>query len=153
VRQFFNRSLGALAALAAALDAAMTLDFNTLHATSSLDAIYDTNFPAGSILEIRTGAPAGADNAAGGTLLASITLPATPWAAAGGTGSKAKNGTWSTTGSAAGTAASYRLKNSAGTKLEEGTVTATGGGGDMTLDNTSIAVGQAVAVNTYTRTV
>lgn len=152
MRQFRNPILAALAAVAARLGAEMTLDLNTLHATSSLDAIYDTNFPAGSIIEIRTGAPAGADNAAGGTLLCSITTPATPWGAAGGTGSKAKANTWSGTGAAAGTAAHYRLKNAAGTKLEEGTVTATGGGGDMTLDNTSIAVSQAVSVNTYTRT-
>lgn len=146
-------ALRRLIALAQRLGATMTLDYNTLHATSSLDAIYDTNFPAGSILEIRSGAPAGADNAAGGTLLASITLPATPWAAAGGTGSKAKQGTWQdASADATGTAGHFRLKNAAGTKLEEGTVTATGGGGDMTLDNTSINITQVVTVTGYTRT-
>jgi hypothetical protein len=34
----------------------------------------------------------------------------------------------------------------------QGTVTATGGGGDMTLDNVSIASSQAVTVNTFTLT-
>jgi hypothetical protein len=128
----------------------MTLDLNNLLANALLDR-YDTEFPAGSILEIRSGAPPGAEAAATGTLLASITLPATPWAAAA-TGSKAKSGTWSTTGAAAGSAGHYRLKNAGDTRREEGTVTATGGGGDMTLDNVVIAVGQAVTVTTFTRT-
>lgn len=128
----------------------MVLDLNNTVANAILDR-YDTEFPAGSILEIRTGAPPGAENAAAGTLLVSITLPATPWAAAA-SGSKAKNGAWSAAAAATGTAGHFRLKNAAGTKLEEGTVTATGGGGDMTIDNTSIASGQTVTVTTYTRT-
>lgn len=35
---------------------------------------------------------------------------------------------------------------------EQGTITATGGGGDMTVDNTSIASGQTVTVTTKTFT-
>jgi hypothetical protein len=113
--------------------------------------VYDTVFPAGSILEIRTGAPAGPDNAAGGSLLASITLPATPWAAASAK-SKAKNGTWSASASGTGTAGHFRLRNSGTTHVEEGTITATAGGGDMTVDNTSIATDQTVTVTGFTRT-
>jgi hypothetical protein len=112
---------------------------------------YDTYFPATAILEIRTGAPAGAENAAGGSLLASITLPATPWAAAA-SGSKAKQGTWQVAASGTGIAGHYRLKNAGDTRREEGTATATGGGGDMTLDNTNIAAAQVVTVTTFTRT-
>lgn len=114
-----------------------------------------TTFPAGSILEIRTGAAPGANAAPTGTLLASVTLPATPWTAAASRGTP-KQGTWSTTGAAAGTAAHFRLKTAsdtgAATQNEariEGTVTATGGGGDVTVDNTNIAVGQVVTVNSY----
>ncbi len=129
----------------------MTIDLKQTSANDLLDR-YDTLFPAGSILEIRTGAPAGAENAAGGSLACSITLPATPWAAASA-GSKAKQGTWSGTAeTGAFTAAHYRLKNAADTHREEGTITATGGGGDMTLDNVSIATGQTVTVSTFTRT-
>lgn len=128
----------------------MTIDLNNSLANAILDR-YDTEFPAGSILEIRTGAAPGAENAASGTLLASITLPATPWSAAA-SGSKAKNGTWQATAGATGTAAHYRLKNSGDTRREEGSITATGGGGDMTLDNTSVASGQVVTVTTFTRT-
>ena len=129
----------------------MSLDFNNTIANLALDWIYDTHYPAGSIVEIRTGAPAGAENAAGGSLLVSITTPASPWAAASA-GSKAKANTWAAAGSGAGVAGHFRLKNAAGTKLEEGTVTATGGGGDMTIDNTNIAIGQNVTVTGYTRT-
>ena len=128
----------------------MAIDLKNTTANDLLDR-YDTLFPAGSFLEFRTGAPAGAENAAGGSLLASITLPATPWSAAA-SGSKSKNGTWSVAASAGGTIGHYRLKNSGDTHREEGTVTASGGGGDATVDNTSIASGQTITVNTYTRT-
>lgn len=126
----------------------MALDLNNLLANALLDR-FDTEFPAGSILEIRSGAGAGAENAATGTLLASITLPATPWAAAGA-GSKAKSGVWQdASADAAGTAAHYRLKNATDTRRIEGTVTATGGGGDLTLNNTVIAAAQQVTINTF----
>jgi hypothetical protein len=127
----------------------MTLDLNNNLVNALLDR-FDTEFPSGSILEIRSGASPGAENAAAGTLLASITLPATPWTAAAG-GSKAKNGTWAdSSADGTGTAAHYRLKNAADTRRIDGTVTATGGGGDLTLDNVSIATGQAVTINTFT---
>lgn len=129
----------------------MTLDLKNTTANYALDQLYDNKFPASSLLVIRTGAVAGAENADSGTALATITTPATPFSAAA-SGSKAKNGTWSVAAAATGTAAHFRLSNAGGTECEEGTVTATGGGGDMTLDNTSIASGQTVTVSTYTRT-
>lgn len=130
----------------------MSLDYSNALANAALDAIYDTNFPVSSTLRIRTGAVAGAENADSGTVLATITLPATPWSAAS-SGSKSKNGTWSdSSADNTGTAAHFRLTGTTTTLLEEGTVTATGGGGDMTVDNTSIAAAQAVTVNSYTRT-
>jgi hypothetical protein len=109
---------------------------------------YVAAFPAGASLVIRTGAPAGVGGAAGGSALATITLPATPLTS--GTGAVTLNGTWSASASGTGTAAHYRLTNS--TDIEEGTVTATGGGGDLTLDNVSVASGQTVTISTWTRT-
>jgi len=54
---------------------------------------------------------------------------------------------------AAGTASFYRIYDSAGTTShEQGSITATGGGGDMTIDNTSIANGQIVNVTTFSKT-
>lgn len=117
-----------------------------------LDAIEST-IGTSAVLKIRTGSPpTNITDADSGTVLASITLPS-DWAAAASGGSKAKSGTWSVAASATGTAGHFRLYASDGTTQHmQGTVTATGGGGDMTLDNTSIASGQTVTVNTCTLT-
>src|ERR1044072_4708137 len=80
----------------------MTIDTKQATANDLLDR-FDTDFPAGSLLQIRSGAAPGAEASAGGTLLVEIPLPATPWLASAA-GVKAKNGTWSAAGSAAGTA-------------------------------------------------
>lgn len=86
-------------------------------------------------------------------MLASLTLPS-DWMAAASSGSKAKSGTWEdTSADSAGTAAHYRLYASDGTTCHaQGTVTATGGGGDMTVDNTSFAAGQSFTVTSFTLT-
>lgn len=104
-------------------------------------------------LQFRTGAPpANCATAASGTLLAELTLPS-DWIGASWSGVCTKAGTWSSTGVAAGTIGHYRILDSAGTTChEQGTVTAGGGGGDMTVDNTSIAIGQTITVSTYTKT-
>lgn len=104
-------------------------------------------------LQIRTGAPpANCAAADSGTLLAELTLPS-DWMSNAASGVKSKNGTWSGTGSGAGTAGHFRIKDSAGTNTHyQGTATATGGGGDMTLDNAVIAVGQAITVSTFALT-
>jgi hypothetical protein len=67
-------------------------------------------------------------------------------------GSKAKLGTWQASGIAAGIAGHYRIYDSGGNCKVQGTVTATGGGGDMTLDNVVIAVSQVVTIATYSWT-
>jgi len=125
----------------------MAIDLNIALANALLDR-YDTEFPAGSLLQIRTGGQAGADNAAGGSLLAEITSPATPWAAAS-LGSKAKANTWSVAASGAGVAGHYRLLNAADTRREEGAVGQ--GAGDLSLNNTNIAIGQIVAMVSFTK--
>lgn len=129
----------------------MAYEYNTTIANLVLDATYDTHYPAGSIVDIYSGAQPGRDAAATGTKLASIVLPAGPWAAAAAA-SKAKAGVWADVGIAAGNAGYFRLRNAANTKWEQGSITATGGGGDMTLDNINIAVGQPVTITTCTRT-
>lgn len=74
-------------------------------------------------------------------------------AAASG-GSKALSGTWQdASADAAGTAGHFRLYASDGTTAHmQGTVTATGGGGDMTVDNTSFAAAQSFTVTSFTLT-
>ena len=118
-----------------------------------LDAI-ETAIGATAVLKIRTGAPPAAiADADSGTVLATLTLPA-DWMGAAAAGAKAKAGTWSdTSADATGTAAHFRLYASDGTTQHmQGTITATSGGGDMELDNTSINAGQAVTITTFTLT-
>lgn len=118
-----------------------------------LDAIEATVGTAAK-LQIWSGSmPANCAAAATGTKLLEDTL-APDWAAAAASGSKSFNGTpIAGTGLAAGTAGYFRLVDSAGTTCHmQGTITATGGGGDMTIDNTSIASGQAVNVTNFTLT-
>lgn len=56
------------------------------------------------------------------------------------------------TGVASGSANAFDVTDSDDNVLWSGTVTATGGGGDMTLDNVSIAVDQVVNVTAFTHT-
>ncbi len=112
----------------------------------------------GGILEIRSGSqPAAGNDAPTGTLLASITLPNPGWSAAS-SGQIALTGTWQdASADATGTAGWFRLRQSAdggGSSTTDeridGTISATGGGGDMTLDNVSITAGQQITINTFT---
>lgn len=130
----------------------MTLDLNNLFAKAALDSAYDTHLPSGSKVQIRTGAPAGAENAAGGTLLGEITQAG--WDAAGGGSPATKDLTLplSVAAIAAGNAGHFRHVNAAGTRLEEGTITATGGGGDAEIDNVVVAIGQTLQITLYRRT-
>ena len=125
----------------------MALQLSTSVRNAMLDAI-ETTVGTSAILELRTGSvPATCATADSGTLLISYSL-ASDWAAAASSASKALNNT-PLTGSATGTgtAGHFRLKDSGGTTCHaQGTITATGGGGDMTVDNTSIASGQTVNV-------
>jgi hypothetical protein len=131
----------------------MALQYSVAVRNAQLDAA-ETAIGASPILKIRTGAPpANCAAADAGTVLATCTLPA-DWMAAASNGTKAKLGTWEdTSADAAGTAGHYRIYASDGTTChEQGTVTATGGGGDMTVDNVSFAAGQAFSVTSYTKT-
>lgn len=113
----------------------------------------ETTIGTTPVLKIFSGSPpanCGASNS--GTELVSMTLPS-DWAAAASSGSKAKSGTWSDTAIADGTAGHFRLYASNGTTCHmQGTVTESGGGGDMIIDNDNIATGQTVTVSTFTRT-
>lgn len=131
----------------------MTLQYSVAVRNAKLDAI-ETAIGVSAILKIRTGAvPASCATADSGTVLATCNLPSDYMAAASG-GSKAKTGTWEdTSADATGTAAHFRLYASDGTTCHaQGTVTATGGGGDMTVDNVSFAAAQAFTITGFTIT-
>ena len=128
----------------------MAIQFSVAVRNARLDAI-ETAIGASAILKIRSGAvPATCATADAGTVLATLNLPA-DYMAAASAGSKAMTGSWQDAAAdAAGTAGHYRIyANDGVTCHAQGTVTATGGGGDMTLDNTNIAVGQQVSVTSF----
>ena len=131
----------------------MALQLSDAVRNARLDAI-ETTIGTSAVMKIRTGAaPANVAAADSGTVLATLNLPS-DWLAAAASGSKAKAGTWQdTSADNTGTAAHFRIYASDGTTAHiQGTVTATGGGGDLEVQNTSFAAGQAVTVTGFTLT-
>lgn len=131
----------------------MTLQYSVAVRNAKLDAV-ETTIGASAVLKIRSGSvPATCATADAGTVLATLALPS-DWMAAASSGSKAKSGTWEdTSADNTGTAGHWRLYASDGTTCHaQGTVTITGGGGDMTVDSTSFTAGQSFTVTTFTLT-
>lgn len=135
----------------------MTVQYSTAVRDAKNDAV-EVTIGAAPLLRFYNGTkPTDCATAlSGNTLLAEGALPS-DWLSNSSGGVKAKTGAWTLTGQSgagAGTAATfYRVYNAAGTVChEQGTLTATGGGGDMTIDNNSIANGQSVTVATYQKT-
>lgn len=131
----------------------MTIQFSVAVRNAELDAI-ETAISTSAVMKIRTGAaPADVATADSGTVLATLSLPS-DWLAAASSGAKAKAGTWQdASADNTGTAAHFRVYASDGTTAHiQGTVTATGGGGDMTVDNTSFAAAQSFTVTGFTLT-
>lgn len=129
----------------------MTIQLGTTLRTNRIGQ-FETTIGTSPKLQLRTGAqPANCAAADSGTLLCEITCPS-DWATAAASGSfNIAGGPWSGTGVAAGTAAHYRLKDNAGTTChEQGSVGQ--GSGDLSLDNTTIAVSQTVNITSWTRT-
>lgn len=131
----------------------MTLQYSVAVRNARLDAV-EATIGTSAILKIRTGAPpATCATADSGSVLATLNLPS-DWMAAASSGTKAKSGTWEdTSADASGTAAHFRVYASDGTTCGiQGTVTATGGGGDMTVDNVVFAALQAFTITGFTLT-
>lgn len=132
----------------------MALQFSVAVRNAMLDAI-ETATGTAAVIKIRTGAPpATCATADSGTVLASITL-ASDWASAAASGSKSWSGLPVTDNSAdaTGTAGHFRLYASDGTTCHaQGTVTLTGEGGDMTVDNTSFVAAQVFSITAFTWT-
>jgi len=131
----------------------MAVQLSTAVRNARLDAI-ETTIGVSAILKVKTGAqPANCAAADTGTVLATLNLPS-DYLAAAASGAKAKAGTWEdTSADAAGTAAHWRLYATDGTTCHaQGTVTATGGGGDLTVDNVVFAAAQAFTVTAWSFT-
>lgn len=131
----------------------MAIQFSTAVRNARLDALEST-IGTSAVMKIRSGsAPANVGTADSGTVLATLSLPS-DWMAAASSGSKALTGTWQdASADATGTAAHFRIYASDGTTAHiQGTITATGGGGDLTLDSTSITSGQQITITSFTLT-
>lgn len=135
----------------------MTISYSNAVKDAKNDSV-ETTIGTAPLLKVFNGTPPANASAAlsGNTVLAQGALPS-DWMSASASGVKAKLGTWTLTGQAgagAGTAGTfYRIYNAGDTTChEQGTFTATGGGGDMTIDNNNIANAQVLTVATYAKT-
>lgn len=134
----------------------MTLRINTSvrdAMVNAVKALIDAGSGAAKI-RIYTGSqPATVATAASGTLLADIPF-ADPSFGATATGSAAADVTpvLTATASNSGTAGWFRILDSDNNALIDGAITATGGGGELTLATTSVTSGLAVSVTALTLT-
>ncbi|MCA3695303.1 hypothetical protein [Aquidulcibacter sp.] len=126
----------------------MAIQFSVRVRNARLDAI-ETAIGVSPVLEIRSGAkPINCAAADTGTVLASLALPS-DYMSAAASGFKQLLGTWQDlSADATGVAGHFRLKGG-GTCDMQGDITATGGGGDMLLDNTSLATGQQFTITGF----
>lgn len=128
----------------------MAIQLSTDVRNARLDEV-EVEIGTAPILEIRSGAkPANCAAADAGTLLASMTLPS-DWMALAAAGVKGLSGTWEdASANAAGIAGHFRVKDSTGTTCHiQGDVSESGGGGDMILQNTDIALGQPITITQF----
>jgi hypothetical protein len=124
----------------------MAFQYSVSVRNAKLDTVEST-IGVSAILKVFSGAEAAncaAADPAG--LLVTINLPS-DWMNNASTGSKTLLGTWSAAASGTGTAASWRIYETTATTCHiQGNTT------DMTFNNTSIATGQTVTVNSFTLT-
>jgi hypothetical protein len=106
------------------------------------------------MLRIYSSDAADPDSAATGTLLAELSFGSTAFQSATDDGTNASavaNAiTQDSNANASGTAAHWRSFNSSGTMVLKGTVSGTGGGGELQLNNTAIVSGGIVSISSMT---
>jgi len=116
-----------------------------------LDAI-ETTIGASAVLKLRSGAAPANCAADTGTVVATMSLPS-DWMSGAASGVKSLLGTWqdaSADNANAGGAMHWRIYASNGTTCHlQGTVTVTGGGGEIELQNLNINAGQALNISAF----
>jgi hypothetical protein len=136
----------------------MTINISNVAAKAALDAVTALlNAGGAGKLRVYSGVmPADTDTAlSGNTVLVDFALNATAFAAstdANPGATAAGNAVTGVSASATGTASFYRLLTNAGVAVSQGTVTATGGGGDLTLTTVSVVSGAPCTVTSMTLT-
>jgi len=133
----------------------MTTRISTTARTLMADALVDL-LDGGSgpgVLEIRTGAqPASVGTTATGTLLATLTLSDPAFGSAVNGVATASAITSDFSADATGTAGWFRALDSNGAAVIDGSVSASGGGGDLILNDTAVVAGGTIAVSSWTFT-
>jgi len=129
----------------------MAIQYSVTVRNAKLDAV-ETAIGTSAILRFYSGSmPANCAAVRTGTILATLNLP-TDWMANASAGSKQLSGTWNDpSADNSGTVGYFSVFDSTGTTCHiQGTVTITGGGGDMTVDSVNFTAGQSVTVTTFT---
>lgn len=132
----------------------MAIQYSTPVRNARLDVIEATVGTSAQLIFYSGTKPTNPGTAlSGNTVLATMLLPS-DWMAAASGGTKALLGTWQdASADATGTLSFFRIFDSAGTTCHvQGTVTATGGGGDITVSSTSITSGQPFSITSFTLT-
>lgn len=125
----------------------MTQRISTALANEIATLIADT-FSDG-LLEVYSGTPgATPDVTTGGTLLCEVLLPAVAFATASG-GAVAMAGEWFGTVYTSGAAAWGRFKNRADDRHLVVTLSAAGGGGEITIDSTTLTEGGVLSIASF----
>lgn len=134
----------------------MAVRIPTATRNAACDAVVDLvdGGSGGGLVRIYTGSqPASANDAATGTLLVTITLNDPAFGAAStGVATLDVDPALSATAVDTGTAGWFRMLDSSAATVLDGSVTATGGGGDLTLASTSVASGATVSITSGTVT-
>ena len=132
----------------------MAVRLSTAARNASTDAVVDlidAGAAAGTIKIYSGSQPASANDAATGTLLATVAL-ADPAFGAASSGAASGTDPAAATASATGTAGWFRVADSNGATVFDGSVTATGGGGDMQLSSVSLTSGGSVDLSSLSYT-
>lgn len=106
----------------------------------------DAGAGSGTIKIYSGSQPATANDAASGTLLATFTLAKPAFSAAANGVATLLGVPLTTTGAAAGTAGWFRAADSVGATAFDGAITTTGGGGQLTLNTTTVSVGVSLEI-------
>jgi hypothetical protein len=129
----------------------MAIQLGTNYRNALLDS-FETTVSASPRLKIYGGTqPANCAAASGSVLIVNMLLPG-DWMGAAAAGVKALSGTWSASASGSGTAGHFRIMTTGSTTEMQGSITATAGGGDMTLDNIAINENQTVTITSFSLT-
>jgi hypothetical protein len=131
----------------------MSIQLSVAVRNALLDAI-EAAIGSSAVLKLWAGTlPANCAASDTGTEVAALSLPA-DWMANASGGAKVLSGTWSESAADnAGTVAYFRIYASdSATCHLQGTVTAAGGGGDLTLDNVVVAAGEPISITGFTLT-